>query len=99
MNVLTLKNITKSYNFNEPPALNDLSFNCQSSEVVALIGGSGSGKTTLLRIIAGLEAPDYGEVILNNDTLRSEEHTHSSQTEQSDKISYLAKEQWMIPLG
>tara|TARA_B100001113_G_scaffold321935_1_gene292103 strand:- start:188 stop:1186 length:999 start_codon:yes stop_codon:yes gene_type:complete len=71
MNVLTLKNITKSYNSNEPPALNDLSFNCQSSEVVALIGGSGSGKTTLLRIIAGLEAPDYGEVILNNDTLNS----------------------------
>ena len=71
MNVLTLQNVTKSYNYNEPPAVNNLSFSCQSGEVVALIGGSGSGKTTLLRIIAGLEAPDYGEVILNNNILNS----------------------------
>jgi iron(III) transport system ATP-binding protein len=71
LNLLTLQNVTKSYKSNEPPAVNDLSFNCQSSEVIALIGGSGSGKTTLLRIIAGLEAPDYGEVILNKNTLNS----------------------------
>jgi iron(III) transport system ATP-binding protein len=71
MNLLTLQNVTKSYKPNEPPAVNDLSFNCKSSEVIALIGGSGSGKTTLLRIIAGLEAPDYGEVILNKNTLNS----------------------------
>ena len=71
MNVLTLQNVTKSYNYNEPPAVNNLSFSCQSGEVVALIGGSGSGKTTLLRIIAGLEAPDCGEVILNNNILNS----------------------------
>ncbi len=71
MNLLTLQNVTKSYNSNESPAVNNISFDCQSSEVIALIGGSGSGKTTLLRIIAGLEAPDYGEVILNDNTLNS----------------------------
>ena len=71
MNALTLQNVTKSYNSKETPAVNNISFDCHSSEVVALIGSSGSGKTTLLRIIAGLEAPDYGEVILNDNILNS----------------------------
>ena len=71
MNALTLQNVTKSYNSKETPAVNNISFDCHSCEVVALIGSSGSGKTTLLRIIAGLEAPDYGEVILNDNILNS----------------------------
>ena len=71
MNLLSLQNITKHYAPNEPAAVNNISFNCYSGEVVALIGSSGSGKTTLLRIIAGLEIPDSGKVILNEKTLNS----------------------------
>jgi len=43
-------------------ALNDVSFETEDGELVALLGPSGSGKTTLLRIIAGLDFPDSGIV-------------------------------------
>jgi sulfate transport system ATP-binding protein len=47
--------------------LNDVSLNVASGELVALLGPSGSGKTTLLRIIAGLETPDAGSVLLEGE--------------------------------
>ena len=61
---IELQNITK--NFNTYTALDDISLNVASGELVALLGPSGCGKTTLLRIIAGLELPDRGKIILEN---------------------------------
>jgi len=43
-------------------ALKDINLHIESGELVALLGPSGCGKTTLLRIIAGLEAPDTGNI-------------------------------------
>ena len=71
MNLLTLHSVTKRYTSIDPPAVHEVSFECAQGEIVALIGGSGSGKTTLLRVIAGLEIPDAGEVMLNGTTLNS----------------------------
>lgn len=46
-------------------ALNEVSVNIESGRLTALLGPSGSGKSTLLRIIAGLETPDSGQVLLD----------------------------------
>ncbi len=60
--VLELKNITKS--FGETEVLRGVSLSVHEGEFVTLLGSSGCGKTTTLRIIAGLESPDSGEVLL-----------------------------------
>ncbi len=59
------RNIYK--NFGDYAALSDVSLKVDSGELVALLGPSGSGKTTLLRIIAGLEYPDNGSILLNDE--------------------------------
>ncbi len=46
----------------------DISTTIETNELVALTGESGAGKTTLLRIIAGLDAPDQGEIVVDGDT-------------------------------
>ena len=54
-----------SKRFKKVPVLDDVSFDVAEGESLVLLGASGSGKTTILRIIAGLEQPDTGRVILH----------------------------------
>ncbi len=60
---IEVKNINKK--FGSFVALNNVSLNFPSGELVSLLGPSGCGKTTLLRIIAGLETADSGNIILD----------------------------------
>ncbi|WP_042346589.1 sulfate/molybdate ABC transporter ATP-binding protein [Bacillus massiliigorillae] len=60
---ITINNIAKS--FGSTKILHDIDLEIKSGELVALLGPSGSGKTSLLRIIAGLEHPDSGQVLFN----------------------------------
>jgi sulfate transport system ATP-binding protein len=54
-----------SKRFGDFQALGDVSFDVPEGSLTALLGPSGSGKSTLLRVIAGLEAPDRGRVVID----------------------------------
>ncbi len=58
-----LKNISKYYG--DFKASDNVSFGIEKGRLVALLGPSGSGKTTILRMIAGLEYPDDGEILID----------------------------------
>lgn len=63
MAFLEIKNISKK--FGDSVVLNNLSINVEKGNFFSFLGPSGCGKTTLLRIIAGLEFPDSGQIILD----------------------------------
>ncbi|HEY0426914.1 MAG TPA: ABC transporter ATP-binding protein [Pyrinomonadaceae bacterium] len=54
-----------SKKFGASVVLEDINFDVDEGEILVLLGASGSGKTTILRIIAGLENPDSGSIILH----------------------------------
>lgn len=58
-----LKNINK--NFGNYKASDNVNFGIEKGKLIGLLGPSGSGKTTILRMIAGLENPDSGEIIID----------------------------------
>jgi ABC-type lipoprotein export system ATPase subunit len=61
--VIRLENAVKMYD-NGIRAVNDISLSISEGECVVISGPSGSGKTTLARLIAGMETPSSGEVIV-----------------------------------
>ncbi|POO86046.1 ABC transporter ATP-binding protein [Clostridium sp. 3-3] len=58
-----LKNINK--NFGSFKASDNVSFGIEKGKLIGLLGPSGSGKTTILRMIAGLETPDSGDILID----------------------------------
>lgn len=75
MELLEAKNIKKIYTTrfggNQVQALKNVSFSVEENEYVAIMGESGSGKTTLLNILASLDKPTSGEVVLRGKKLNA----------------------------
>lgn len=66
MAILELKNVNKGFGegTDRMEVLKDISLSVEEGEFVAIVGFSGSGKSTLINLIAGLEFPDEGEVLI-----------------------------------
>ena len=72
MPILELKSVTKSYAANgaRTRVLKNVSLAVEEGEFVAIVGFSGSGKTTLISLMAGLIAPDSGEILFHGERVR-----------------------------
>lgn len=73
MSILEVKGLKKTYTTrfggNQVQALKNVSFSVEEGEYVAIMGESGSGKTTLLNILAALDKPTGGTVLLDGRNL------------------------------
>ena len=67
MPILEVHHIEK--HFGATRVLEDISFDLEQGQALAIIGSSGSGKTTLLRCLNFLETPDQGQIVVQGDTL------------------------------
>lgn len=65
--LIKIKNVKKVYRMGDEKinAVNNVSLNIKSGEICCLLGKSGSGKSTLLNLLAGLEKPTKGAIIIN----------------------------------
>jgi len=70
MSIIKLQNITHSYQTKE--ILSNFSLSIEANKTTCLLGSSGCGKTTILRLIAGLEIPKKGSVIIDNQEVTKE---------------------------
>lgn len=66
--ILELRNVEKS--FGKANVLNNINISVRKGEFVAIVGKSGCGKSTLLRLIAGLEQPTGGQVLVDGKELK-----------------------------
>ncbi len=62
---LTLNSVSKLYTDTRKETLKNISFTVKKGEFICIVGPSGCGKSTLLNLIAGLEAPTSGEIVLD----------------------------------
>jgi spermidine/putrescine transport system ATP-binding protein len=67
MALLEFRNLTRR--FGDLSAVNDVSLAIEAGEFFTLLGPSGCGKTTILRMIAGFDAPDAGDILLDGVSL------------------------------
>ncbi len=68
--MLIIRSLNKT--FSNQNVINQLNLKVQSGEIISVVGSSGSGKTTLLRLVSGLEIPDSGQIILNNQSVNGD---------------------------
>lgn len=70
-NICELKNVSKRFHTisNETIAIEDLTMSVKNGEILSIVGPSGSGKSTVLNLIAGLEKPSEGKIIVNTNSM------------------------------
>ena len=96
--MIQFKNVTKTVRSgsDDLTILNDVSFEIPDGEFVAVTGASGSGKSTLLGLIAGLDAPTSGTVIIDNDEITKMSEDGLARI-RSEKIGFVFQSFHLIP--
>jgi len=94
VNILTVEHLTKAYT--EEPLFEDAAFYLQEGEKVGVIGINGTGKSTLLKIIAGLEYPDKGNVIMANNMVVRYLPQHPVFNEDENILQSIVKGSWEL---
>ncbi len=99
MSILKIKNLSKVYGENETEvkALSHINLEINKGEFVVIVGKSGSGKSTLLHIMAGLETPTHGDVIIENTNLSSLNEKERSLL-RKEKIGLIFQSYNLIPV-
>ena len=84
-NIIECRSVSFSYNegYNQTSVLKNLNFEIKSGETTAIIGQSGCGKSTLLNLMAGLDTPTDGDVLIAN--------TNISKISEKDRTELRAK--------
>lgn len=83
---LEVKDVTFSYD-NQKDVLKDINLTLNDGELICLLGVSGGGKTTLFNVIAGLNRPQKGQVLLNGEDI----------TGKTGKVSYMLQKDMLLP--
>ena len=98
--IIEVKNLFKLYRVGDSVvhALNGVNFSINEGEFCAIVGTSGSGKSTLLNMLAGLEKPTKGEVIINGEHMEKlkEDQLVSFRRDHVGSIFQSFQEHWLL---
>lgn len=99
MSILEIKDLNKIYGKSETEvkALSQINLKINSGEFVVIVGKSGSGKSTLLHIMAGLETPTNGDVIIDNINISSLDEKKRSAL-RKEKLGLIFQSYNLIPV-
>ena len=99
MILITCNNITKHYRRGTETItpLKDLSLTIDRGSFVALMGPSGSGKTTLLNLLAGIDRPSEGELIIDGEPIHNLGRNKLAQW-RADHIGYIFQLYNLVPV-
>lgn len=99
MSILEIKNLNKIYGKSETEvkALSQINLKINSGEFIVIVGKSGSGKSTLLHIMAGLETPTNGDVIIDNINISSLDEKKRSAL-RKEKLGLIFQSYNLIPV-
>lgn len=99
MNIVTADNIKKSYFQGKVkvPALRGITVSVEKSQFMAIAGPSGSGKTTMLNIIGGIDTPDSGTIVVDNNRYSQMKQSRLAQL-RLHKIGFVFQAYNLIPV-
>ncbi|MFN0140209.1 MAG: ABC transporter ATP-binding protein [Pyrinomonadaceae bacterium] len=96
--MIELNNVTKTVlsGTEDLTILDDVSFRIPSGQFVAITGASGSGKSTLLGLVAGLDAPTSGKIVVDGDDVTASSEDRLARI-RSEKIGFVFQSFHLIP--